>query len=362
MKIPMLDLDKQYETIKEEVYTAFDEVFTSKRFIGGDKINELEDKIADYCGCSEAIGVSSGTDALLISLMALGIGDGDEVITTPFTFFATAGSIYRVGAKPVFVDIDADTYNLNVDLIEEKITDKTKAIMPVHLFGQMCDMEKINEIADKHNLHVIEDAAQAIGSEQNGQRAGSFGDVGCFSFFPSKNLGGAGDGGMVTTNDESLAEKVRILRNHGSKPKYHHKIIGGNFRLDALQAAILLTKLPHLEKWHYGRKKNAEYYDKKLANISKTPFVKSNNRMIYNQYTLLFENRDEMQNKLTEAEIGNAIYYPRPLHLQECFSYLGYDKGDFPVSEQAAEHVLSIPIYGELTKNQQDYIISTIRG
>jgi len=362
MKVPMLDLDAQYEPIKDEIFEAFREVFATKRFIGGPKIEELEEQIANYCDCKYAIGVSSGTDSLLVSLMALNIGVGDEVITTPFTFFATAGSIYRVGAKPVFVDIEPNTYNINADMIEDAITEKTKAIMPVHLFGQMCDMDKINKIAEKHDLHVIEDAAQAIGAEQNGKRAGSLGDVGCFSFFPSKNLGCAGDGGIATTNNQELAEKIRILRNHGSKPKYHHKIIGGNFRLDAIQAAILLKKLPLLEEWHQQRQNNAEYYDTNLSEAVKTPMVKSGNRMIYNQYTLWLDNRDEVQKALNESNIGNAIYYPIPLHLQECFSYLNYKKEDFPVAEDAAGHVLSIPIYSELNKKQQDYIISTIKN
>jgi len=361
MRIPMLDLDAQYNPIKGEIFTAFEEVFSTKRFVGGPKIDELENKIAEYCHCEYAIGVSSGTDALLISLMALDVGAEDEVITTPFTFFATAGSIYRVGAKPVFVDIDPKTYNIDPELIEEKITSKTKAIIPVHLFGQMCNMEKIKKIAEKHNIFVIEDAAQAIGSEQNGKRAGSIGHFGCFSFFPSKNLGCAGDGGMVTTNNFELAEKVRILRNHGSKPRYHHKIIGGNFRLDALQAAILLKKLPHLEDWHQGRQENAKYYNDRLANYAQTPFVEPRNRMIYNQYTLRFENRESVQDNLNKFNIGNAIYYPIPLHLQECFSHLGYKQGDFPQAEKAAKEVLSIPIYSELTKKQQDYIISCIK-
>ena len=362
MKVPMLDLNAQYEPMKDKVLQAMKDVFDSKRFINGPQIKELEEKLADYCHCKHAIGVTSGTDALLISLMALDIGEGDEVITTPFTFFATAGSIFRVGAKPVFVDIDPKTYNIDPELIEQKITDKTKAIIPVHIFGQCAEMDKINEIAKKHDLVVIEDAAQAIGSEYKGRRAGSLGDVGCFSFFPSKNLGCCGDGGLVTTNNDELAEKIRILRQHGSKPKYYHKIIGGNFRLDTMQAAVLLEKFPYLEEWHKGRQKNAEYYNEHLKDVVDTPFVESYNIMIYNQYTIRTSMRDELQDKLNEANIGNAIYYPVPLHLQECFAYLGYGGGDLPESEKAAKEVVSIPIYPELTDEQMDYVIRVIKN
>jgi dTDP-4-amino-4,6-dideoxygalactose transaminase len=361
MKLPILDLNVQYEPIKENVLQAMKDVFDSKRFINGPQIAELEGKIAEYCQCKYTIGVSSGTDAILISLMALDIGYGDEVITTPFTFFATAGCIYRVGAKPVFVDIDPKTYNINADLIEEKITDKTKAIIPVHLFGQTAEMDKINEIAKKYNLYVIEDAAQAIGSEYKNKRAGSIGDVGCFSFFPSKNLGCCGDGGMITTNSEELAEKIKVLRAHGSRPKYYHKIIGGNFRLDTIQAAVLLVKFPLLEKWHKGRQKNAKYYNERLKDVVEIPYVENYNRMIYNQYTIRTENRDNLQKHLKEANIGNAIYYPVPLHLQECFAYLGYKEGDLPEAEKAAKEVISIPIYPELTDEQKDYVIEKVR-
>ncbi len=360
MKIPMLDLNAQYEPIKEKVLQAMKDVFDSKRFINGPQIKELEEKIAEYCQCKYAIGVSSGTDAIIISLMAKDIGEGDEVITTPFTFFATAGSIYRVGAKPIFVDIDSKTYNINPNLIEEKITEKTKAIIPVHLFGQTAEMDIINEIAKKHNLYVIEDAAQAIGSEYNEKRAGSIGDVGCFSFFPSKNLGCCGDGGMVTTNDEELAEKIRILRAHGSKPKYYHKIIGGNFRLDTIQAAVLLVKFPLLEQWHKGRQDNAKYYGESLKDVVGVPYIENYNRMIYNQYTIRTKNRDTLQQHLHESNIGNAIYYPVPLHLQVCFSYLGYKEGDFPEAEKAAKEVISIPIYPELSDEQKDYIVESV--
>jgi len=361
MKVPMLDLNAQYEPMKDKVLQAMTEVFESKRFVNGPQVKELEEKLAEYCHCKHAIGVTSGSDALLISLMAFGIGEGDEVITTPFTFFATAGSIFRVGAKPVFVDIDPKTYNIDSERIEEKITDRTRAIIPVHLFGQCAEMDKINEIAQKYNLYVIEDAAQAIGSEYKGRRAGSLGDVGCFSFFPSKNLGCCGDGGLVTTNNDELAEKIKILRQHGSKPKYYHKIIGGNFRLDTMQAAVLLQKFPYLEEWHKGRQKNAEYYNEHLKDVVVTPFVESYNIMIYNQYTIRTPMRDKLQNKLNDANIGNAIYYPVPLHLQECFAYLGYKEGDLPESEKAAQEVVSIPIYPELNDKQKDYVIQIIR-
>ncbi|MBC8313012.1 MAG: DegT/DnrJ/EryC1/StrS family aminotransferase [Candidatus Cloacimonetes bacterium] len=360
MKVPMLDLNAQYEPIKEDVLDAMREVFESKRFINGPQITELEEKIAEYCHCKYAIGVTSGTDAILISLMALDIGQGDEVITTPFTFFATAGCIHRVGAKTVFVDIDPKTYNINPELIEEKISDKTKAILPVHLFGQIAEMDKIMEIAKKHNLYVIEDAAQAIGSEYKNKRAGSLGDVGCFSFFPSKNLGCCGDGGMVTTNDEDLANKIKILRAHGSKPKYYHKVIGGNFRLDTIQAAILLKKFPLLEKWHKGRQKNAEYYNEKLKSYAEIPFVENYNKMIYNQYTIRSKSRDKLHQHLIDSNIGNAIYYPVPLHLQKCFANLEYKIGDCPESEKAANEVLSIPIYPELSNEQKNYIVEKV--
>jgi len=365
-KIPLLDLNAQYDGIEDDIFAAFKEVFKSKQFIMGPKVVALEEEIANYCQAKHAIGVSSGTDALVLSLMALGIGAGDEVITTPFTFFATAGSIARVGAKPVFIDIDPITYNINTDLIEAAITKNTKAIMPVHLFGQMADMDPIMKLAKQYDLFVIEDGAQAIGSEYKGKRAGSVGDLGCFSFFPSKNLGACGDGGIITTNDDDLAEKCRIMRVHGSKPKYYHHVVGGNFRLDPLQAAILLVKLPYLESQHEGRQKNADYYNNNLNSHVVTPQIGealgTNSRMIYNQYTLRVKNRDAFQTHLTEFQIGNVIYYPVPLHLQACFKELGYKEGDCPVAEKAANEVVSIPIYPELTQEQRDYIVSVINN
>lgn len=359
--VPLLDLQAQYEPIKKDVLRAIEEVFDSKQFILGPKVEELEVEVAKYCQAKHAIGVSSGTDALIIALMALDIKEGDEVITTPFTFFATAGSIHRVGATPVFVDIDPKTFNIDPSKIEEKITSKTKAIMPVHLFGQMADMDAIMAIAKKHNLRVIEDSAQAIGSEHRGRRAGSIGDIGCFSFFPSKNLGCCGDGGIVTTNDDQLAERLKIMRVHGSKPKYYHHVVGGNFRLDPIQAAVLLVKLPLLESQHEGRTKNAEFYNKNLKNFT-PPYVDPNCRMIYNQYTLRTEKRDEVESKLNEKKVGNAIYYPVPLHLQDCFKDLGHKVGDFPESEKAAKEVISIPIYTELNQDQLTYVVDALNS
>ena len=359
--VPLLDLQAQYASIKEEVLASITEVFNSKQFILGEKVEELEKEIASYCHTKYAIGVSSGTDALIISLMALDISNGDEVITTPFTFFATAGAIQRVGATPVFVDIDPKTYNIDPKKIEEKITEKTKAIMPVHLFGQMADMDPIMELAKKYSLYVIEDAAQAIGSEYKGKRAGSIGTTGCFSFFPSKNLGCCGDGGIVTTNDAELAEKLRIFRVHGSKPKYYHSYVGGNFRLDPIQAAVLQVKLPLLESQHLGRQKNAEFYNKTIKK-GLLPHVETYSRMIYNQYTLRFKNRDAVETTLNKATIGNAIYYPVPLHIQKCFAHLGYSEGDFPESEKAAKEVISIPIYTELTHDELSYVAETINN
>ena len=366
MKVPLLDLNRQYDGLKADVMSAIERVFDSKAFIMGKDIKELESVIAEYSNCKDAVGVSSGTDALLISLMALDIGPGDEVITTPFTFFATAGSIARVGATPVFVDINPETYNMDTDLIESKITDKTKAIMPVHLFGQMADMDKIMDLADKYNLKVIEDAAQAIGSRTlyRGKEcpAGSIGDVGCFSFFPSKNLGCCGDGGIVTTNNTELAEKLRVMRVHGSKPKYYHHVIGGNFRLDPIQAAILLVKFPFLQEQHEKRRQNAAVYDSLLKDSVKKPFVKDGNYMIYNQYTIRISNRDDLMTELNNYEIGNAVYYPVPLHLQQCFSHLGYKEGDCPESEAAANEVVSIPVFPELSKQEIEYVSEVINS
>lgn len=364
MSVPLLDLSGQYEPIKDDVFNVFKDIFDSKRFILGSYVEDFEKEAAKYCDTHYALGVSSGTDALIIALMALDIKAGDEVITTPFTFFATTGSIHRVGATPVFVDINPDTFNIDPSQIEAKITDKTKAIMPVHLFGQMADMDPILEIAKKYNLHVIEDSAQSIGSKYTSKdgktyQSGSMGTIGCYSFFPSKNLGCCGDGGLVTTNDEALYNKLKSLRNHGEVTRYHHQYVGGNFRIDALQAAILSLKLPLLDAQHEGRRNNGAYYNEKLKNVQ-TPVIADNCWSIYNQYTIQTDRRNELQNYLNEHNIGNAIYYPRPMHEQECFAYLGHKSEDFPNAAKASREVLSIPIYTELDTQQKDYVIDTI--
>ena len=362
MKVPLLDLVAQYQTIRDEVRPAIDEVLDSQRCIGGPKVTELEKAVAAYSNCKFAVGASSGTDAILNVLMSLDIGPGDEVITTPYTFFATGGCIARTGAIPVFVDIDPKTYNIEANLIEAAITDQTKAIIPVHLYGQMADMEAIMEIAGQRGLAVIEDAAQSIGSTYRGRKAGSIGTAGCFSFFPSKNLGGVGDGGMIVTNDPALAERCEIMRNHGSKPKYFHKYVGGNFRLDPIQAAVLLVKLKHLPQWHEGRRQNAAYYDQKFAACEQVvrPHIEPWNYTIYNQYVIRVPHRDKVRDYLTKKDVGCEIYYPLPLHIQECFADLGYSKGDLPHSEAAANETLALPIYPELTREMQDYVVATV--
>jgi dTDP-4-amino-4,6-dideoxygalactose transaminase len=370
--VPLLDLKAQYAPIREEIRAAMDRVADSQYFIGGPEVEGLEREVAAYSQCQFGIGVTSGTDALIVALMAIGIQPGDEVIVPPYTFFATGGSVHRLGAKSVYVDIDPFTYNIDPAQIEAAITPRTKAIMPVHLYGQMADMDPIMAIARRHNLIVIEDAAQAIGSECHGRRAGSIGHIGCFSFFPSKNLGGFGDGGMVTTNDPDLAKQIKLLRNHGAEPKYYHKVVGGNFRLDALQAAVLSVKLPHLDAWSRGRRANAEFYDKKFrqAGLIEKGFVETPkavymargdaNHHIYNQYTLRVKDRDGLQARLRSKEIGSEIYYPVPLHLQECFRSLDHKAGDFPESERAAGEVLALPIYPELTEEQKNFVVAEI--
>lgn len=368
MEVPLLDLQAQYATIRDEIRPVVDQVLESQRFILGPEVEAFEQEIAHYCGTTYAIGMSSGTDALLIAMMAAEIGNGDEVITTPYTFFATAGSISRVGAMPVFVDIDPRTYNINPSLIEEKITSRTRAIIPVHLYGQCAEMTPTLELAEKYQLIVIEDAAQAIGAEYGGMpdgksyRAGNMGECGCFSFFPSKNLGGFGDGGMVTTNNEAFAKRIRDLRTHGGKDKYRNYLIGMNGRLDALQAAILRVKLRHLDEWSQARRIHAQYYNEAFRALKavQVPYTESGNVHIYNQYVLRVPQRDALQEYLNERRIGNAIYYPIPLHLQECYAHLHYAVGEFPESERAARETISIPVYPELTQEQQDYVIETI--
>jgi dTDP-4-amino-4,6-dideoxygalactose transaminase len=381
--VPLLDLKAQFAQIRDEVMPAIDQVCASQHFILGEHVRALEEEVARYCTASAGIGVSSGTDALLLALMALNIGAGDEVITSPFTFFATAGTIARTGARPVFCDIDPVTFNLSPAAVQSFIDDhcavqgehllnratggRIRALMPVHLYGQSADMDPLMAIARRHRLKVIEDAAQAIGTEyKNGVRAGTIGDVGCFSFFPSKNLGAFGDAGLCTTNDAELAESLRVLRVHGGKPKYFHAVIGGNFRIDELQAAVLRVKLKYLDGWTEGRQRNAAYYDAAFAAGAglgaklRTPHAIAGYRHIFNQYVVRAQNRDALRARLTERGIGSEIYYPVPLHLQKCFAYLNYRAGDFPESERAAEETLALPIYPELNEAQLAHVVATI--
>jgi len=362
MNVPLLDLKAQYSTIKAEVDAAIAEVMESQHFILGPMVERCEKAIASYSGSAHGVGVSSGSDALLACLMAEGIGAGDEVITTPYTFFATAGAIARVGATPIFVDIDPSTYNLDTALIESKVTSRTRAIIPVHLYGQMADMDGVMRVAEQHGLVVIEDAAQAIGAEHQGRRAGSIGHYGCFSFFPSKNLGAAGDGGLIVTNDPQRAEKLKCLRAHGSKPKYHHKLIGGNFRLDAIQAAVVTAKLPHLDDWTAARQRNAAQYDRLFARAGVEiglPTV-ATDRHIFNQYIIRVSQRDLLQRDLQKRGVGTEVYYPIPMHLQECFNYLGHTTGAFPLSEKAANETLALPVHPELTDEQARYVVECV--
>jgi dTDP-4-amino-4,6-dideoxygalactose transaminase len=362
MNVPLLDLKTQYATIKTEVDAAIAEVLESQHFILGPKVEQCEKAIAAYSACAHAIGVSSGSDALLACLMAENIGPGDEVITTPYTFFATAGAIARLGATPIFVDIDPATYNLDPSRIASKVNGRTRAIIPVHLYGQMADMDAVMRVAEEHGLVVIEDAAQAIGAEYKGRRAGSIGHYGCLSFFPSKNLGAAGDGGMIVTNDARRAEKLRCIRGHGSKPKYYHKMVGGNFRLDAIQAAVVSAKLPHLDSWTAARQRNAKRYDYLFTEAGLPvglPRVAAD-RHIFNQYVIRVPGRDELQKHLQKLGVGTEVYYPVPMHLQECFAYLGHQAGAFPESEQAANETLAIPVHPELTEKQAEYVVQCI--
>lgn len=362
MNVPLLDLKAQYATIKGEVEAAIAEVLESQHFILGPKVDQCERAIATYSACSHAIGVSSGSDALLACLMAENIGPGDEVITTPYTFFATVGAIARLGATPVFVDIDPATYNVDASQIASKVTDRTRAIIPVHLYGQVADMDAVMQVANECGLVVIEDAAQAIGAEYKGRRAGSIGHYGCFSFFPSKNLGATGDAGMVVTNDTQRAEKLRCLRGHGAKPKYHHRIIGGNFRLDAIQAAIVSAKLPHLDNWTAARQRNAKRYDKLFREAGLPVGLPSvvTNRHIFNQYVIRVQDRDELQAFLKTKGVGTEVYYPVPMHLQDCFAYLGHAAGAFPGSERAARETLALPVYPELSEEQAEYVVECV--
>lgn len=366
MKIPLLDLKAQYVTIEQDIQRMVGEICAEQAFILGTKVQELEQKIAEYTGTGHAIGVASGSDALLLSLMELGVKAGDEVVTVPFTFFATAGVISRLQARPVFVDIKPDTWNMDPEKLGDGLTSKTKAVLPVHLFGQCADMERICQVAGERNLPVVEDACQAIGASRNGRKAGAMGRTGCFSFFPSKNLGGFGDGGMITTQDSHVADRLRLLRVHGSRSEYHHHLIGMNSRLDALQAGVLLVKLERLPEWTLKRQENALSYHRlfkeaHLLDRVHLPVVLPGNQHVYNQFTLRTSRRDELSAYLTQKGIGNRVYYPVPLHLQECYQELGYRKGDFPVAEQAAQEVLSLPIYPELTTDQLRYVVDTIK-
>ena len=359
MKVPLLDLAAQYASIKPEIDAAIDRVVASQRFVLGPVVQACEEAVAAYVGSAHGVGVSSGTDALLVALMAEDIGPGDEVVTTPFSFFATAGAISRVGATPVFVDIDPATFNIDPTLIEDRITARTRAILPVHLFGQMAEMAPIMEIARRCGLAVIEDAAQAIGARHDGQNAGTSGHYGCFSFYPTKNLGGYGDGGIVVTNDPARAEKLRALRVHGETTRYHHRVVGGNFRLDALQAAVIHAKLPHLDRWTDARIANAALYRRLLRDPTAATLVlprTTTERHVFNQFVVRVADRDRVQARLTAAGIGTAIYYPVPLHLQECFTELGYRPGDLPNAERAASEVLALPIFPELTARQIRYV------
>lgn len=361
MEIPLADVQLLYSQLKEEIDGAIREVLRGGQYILGPNVKMLEQEIANYCGTAYGIGVASGTDALILSLLASGIGPGDEVITTPYTFFATAGAVARVGARPVFVDIEQDTFNLDLVAAHKKITRRTRAIIPVHLFGHMSDMENINQLAREYNLLIIEDACQAIGSEQRNQKAGSHGHLGCFSFFPTKNLGGYGDGGMVVTSDPELAKKVQLLRVHGSDKKYYHQVIGYNSRLDELQAAIIRIKLKHLERWNEERRCLAELYGHSLADAGVTlPVEKPFNRHVYNLYAIRCPERDKVARDLRQRGIAAGVYYPLPLHLQEAFSYLDYRPGELPEAERASREVLSLPIYPGMMEHMVKHIAEVL--
>lgn len=382
MKVPLLDLKSQFVEIEKEIRDAIDRVLDSQYFILGPEVAELEKEVADYSGASWGVGVASGSDAILLALMALDVGAGDAVVTTPYTFFSTAGSITRLNAEPLFVDIKPDSYNMDPAALEKLLGGlkkkdgghvtadglRVKAVMPVHLYGQTADMDPICALAEKYGLFVVEDAAQAIGSEYKGRRAGSMGDVGCFSFFPSKNLGAFGDGGMITTSSEGIRDKIVMLRNHGSKPKYYHKYVGLNSRLDAIQGAVLRVKLKYLDGWSEARKQNADLYRKLLkdAGLLKpdgpvtAPLELADRRHIYNQFVIRVEKRDDLRTFLGDNDIGTEIYYPVPLHLQECYADLGFREGDLPVSEAAARETLALPIYPELTDDMQRSVVEVI--
>ena len=367
-QVPLLDLQAQHRQIREEVLAEIVRVVDSQKFIMGEDVKKLEQDIAPYCGCKYAIGCASGSDALMLALMALDIQPGDEVLTTPYSFFATAGAISRVGAVPVFADIEEETFNLDVQRAVEALAahPRIRAMIPVHLFGGCADMDPMVKMAAERGIPIVEDAAQSIGSEYQGRRAGSIGEIGCFSFFPSKNLGAYGDGGIVTTNDAALAERLAALRVHGSKKKYYHQWIGVNSRLDALQAAVLRVKFRYLDGWSEGRQKNAGIYRTLLAKLS-VPVIPAQpaayqTRHIYNQFVIRSERRDALQSHLKKQGIGSEVYYPLPLHLQECYRFLGHKPGDFPVSEKLAAESLALPIHSELAFEDIEYVCESIRG
>jgi dTDP-4-amino-4,6-dideoxygalactose transaminase len=362
MNVPLLDLKAQYADIKSALDAAVHRVLDSARFIGGPEVSGLEEEVARYSHCAHAVGCASGTDALLLALRALDVGPGDEVVTSAYSFFASAGVVVNAGATPVFVDIDPSTYNLDPHRLEALLTPRTKAVIAVHLYGQCCDLTAVKAVCEKKKVWLIEDAAQAIGAEWDGKRAGSVGDFGCFSFFPSKNLGAAGDGGMVTAQDAALADRVRLLREHGARPKYYHGLVGTNSRLDALQAAILRVKLTHLDRWSEGRARNAALYDQLLEGSPVgRPHRHPRARHIYNQYVIRVPKRDQMRERLSERGIGTEVYYPVPLHLQRCFATLGHQEGDMPQAEAAARETLALPIYPELTEEQIRYVAASVR-
>jgi dTDP-4-amino-4,6-dideoxygalactose transaminase len=362
MNVPLLDLKAQYADIKQEMDAAIQRVLDSTRFIGGPEVSGLEEEIARYSQCAHAVGCASGTDALVLALRALGIGPGDDVVTSAYSFFASAGVIVNAGATPVFVDIDPSTYNLDAHRLEAAITPNTKAVIAVHLYGHCCDLTAVKAVCAKKKVWLIEDAAQAIGAEWEGQRAGSVGDLGCFSFFPSKNLGAAGDGGMVVAQDGTLADRVRLLREHGAKPKYYHSLVGTNSRLDALQAAILRVKLKHLDRWSEKRARNASLYDRLLeGSRAGRPYRDARARHIYNQYVIRVPKRDAVREQMSARGIGTEVYYPVPLHLQRCFATLGHQEGDLPHSEAAARETMALPIYPELTEEQIRYVATSVR-
>lgn len=367
MKIPLLDLVREYKGIRKDVDAGIKSVLERGVFILGENVTKFEEEMADYCGTKYAVGVANGTDALELSIKAFGIREGDEAITVPFTFIATTEAICLNGAKPVLVDIEPDTFNIDATRIEKAITPKTKAIIPVHLFGQACDMDAIMNIAKKRNIKVIEDCAQAIGAEFNSRRVGGFGDIGCFSFFPSKNLGCYGDGGMVTTNDKMLADKIKILRAHGQADRYRHELEGRNSRLDELQAAILRVKLRHLDAWNDSRRNNARLYNKLFEDLNRTgkltiPVEKKDRKHVYNIYNIKIKNRDKLRESFAAKGVATAVYYPIPLHLQAVYKSLGWNKGDFPESERACEEVLALPVFPELREDEIKYVVECISG